>query len=255
VTHEQEEQVRRVLGSLPPEGPLPPEVATRLDARLADLVAERGSAGSHPSVDELAARRRRRRVTTGLVAAASVAVIGVALGTIGDLTGSGSDSAQSGEAVFDSGSAAPEAAPGDAAGGADAGALGPVPDGVLLLAGDRQDISSASLARDVARVAARAPAASSRAGVTGDSTDTDETDDPDDTGGTGRPGEARRRLATIAPCVVPAAQAGDVVAPVRLDGEPATLVLRGAADGTREAQIYACDDAAALLASTTVPAR
>ena len=252
MTHEQEEQVRRVLGSLPPEGPLPPEVATRLDARLADLVAERTSAASSPSGDELAARRRRRRVTTGLVAAASVAVIGVALGTIGDLTGSGSDSAQSGEAVLDSGAAAPEAATDDSAGGADAGALGTVPDGVRLLAGDRQDISAASLDRDVARVAARASAASSREDVTGDSTDTDDTDG---TGGTGGPGEARRRLATIAPCVVPAVEAGDVVAPVRLDGEPATLVLRSAADGTREAQIYACDDAAALLASTTVPAR
>ncbi len=251
MTHEQEEQVRRVLGSLPPEGPLPPEVATRLDARLADLVAEQTSPASHPSGDELAARRRRRRVTTGLVAAASVAVIGVALGTIGDLTGSGSDSAQSGEAVFDSGAAAPEAAPDDSAGGADAGALGAVPDGVRLLAGDRQDISFASLDRDVARVAARSSAASSREGVTGDSTDTDDTDD---TEGNGGPGEARRRLATIAPCVVPAVEAGDVVAPVRLDGEPATLVLRSAADGTREAQIYACDDAAALLASTTVPA-
>lgn len=254
MTHEQEEQVRRVLGSLPPEGPLPPEVATRLEATLADLMAERTSAAFHPSGDELAARRRRRRVTTGLVAAASVAVIGVALGTIGDLTGSGSDSAQSGEAVFDSGAAAPEAAPQDSAGGADAGALGAVPDGVRLLAGDRHDISSASLDRDVARVAARSSAASSREDVTGDGTDTDDTDDTDNSGGTDGPGEARRRLATIAPCVVPAVEAGDVVAAVRLDGEPATLVLGAAADGIREAQIYACDDAAALLASTTVPA-
>ena len=251
MTPEQEEQVRRVLGSLPPEGPLPPEVADRLDARLADLVTERTSAASDTSADELAARRRRRRVTAGLVAAASVAVIGVGLGTIADLTGSGSDSAQSGGAVFDSGAAAPEAAvPEDSAGGADLGTLGAVPDGVLLLAGDRQDIASASLDRDVARVAARAPAATSREGVTGDSADPDEAD-----GRTGGPGEARRRLATIAPCVVPAAEAGDVVAPVRLDGEPATLVLRAGSDGTREAQIYACDDAAALLASTTVPAR
>ena len=252
MTPEQEEQVRRLLGSLPPEGPLPPEVATRLDARLADLVAERTSAAAPASGDELAARRRRRRVTTSLVAAASVAVVGVALGTMADLTGSGSDSAQSGAAVSDSAAAAPESAPeaaredsaGDAAGGADAGTLASVPDGVLLLAGDRQDVATANLDRDVARVAALAPAPSSREGVTGDRADPEE-----------GPGEARRRLATIAPCVVPAAEAGDVVAPVRLDGEPATLVLRAAAGGTREAQIYACDDATALLAATTVPTR
>ncbi|HET6652438.1 MAG TPA: hypothetical protein VFH10_07350 [Nocardioides sp.] len=251
MTPEQEEQVRRLLGSLPPEGPLPPEVATRLDARLADLVAERTSAAAPASGDELAARRRRRRVTTGLVAAASVAVVGVALGTMADLTGSDSDSAQSGAAVSDSAAAAPESAPeaaredsaGDAAGGADAGTLASVPDGVLLLAGDRQDVATANLDRDVARVAALAPAPSSREGVTGDRADSVE------------PGEARRRLATIAPCVVPAAEAGDVVAPVRLDGEPATLVLQAAAGGTREAQIYACDDATALLAATTVPTR
>jgi hypothetical protein len=225
-------------------------VADRLDATLADLATERTSAASPTSGDELAARRRRR-VTAGLVAAASVAVIAVGLGTMADLTGSGSDSAQSGGAVSDTGAAAPEAATReDSDGGADLGTLGAVPDGVLLLAGVRQDIASESLDRDVARVAAQAPAATSRQGVTGDGAGTDDADGP-----TGGPGEARRRLATLAPCDVPAAAAGDVVAPVRLDGEPATLVLRAGSDGTREAQIYACDDAAALLASTAVPAR
>ena len=252
MTPEQEEQVRRVLGSLPPEGPMPPDVAARLDATLADLVAQRTSTGSpadpHAQGDELAARRRRRRITTGLVAAASMAVIGVSLGTMADLTdltGGGSDSAQSGETAFDSGAAAPEAAPQDSAGGADAGALGEIPDGVRLLATERQDVSSATLDRDVARVAALAPAASTaREGLTGDRAGPD-----------GGPDEERSGLAAFAPCVVPAADRGDLVAPVRLDGEPATMVLNRAAGGVREAQIYACDDAGALLASTSVPAR
>ena len=40
---------------------------------------------------------------------------------------------------------------------------------------------------------------------------------------------------------------------MRLDGERATLVLRGDAAGTREAQIYSCDDGDVLLATTVVP--
>jgi hypothetical protein len=41
VTPEQEEQVRRALASAPPADAMPPEVAARLDATLAGLVAER----------------------------------------------------------------------------------------------------------------------------------------------------------------------------------------------------------------------
>ncbi len=132
VTPEQEEQVRRALGSLPPEGPVPPEVARRLDARLAELVAERDAesvesaeptgspaapVGDGAERDDLAARRRRRRWRTGLVAAASVAVLGVGLGTVvDDLSLGGGDSASTTAGAGDS---APETASEDAAGEAD----------------------------------------------------------------------------------------------------------------------------------------
>lgn len=245
MTPEQEEQVRRVLGSLPPEGPVPPEVADRLDATLAGLVAERGPehTGSSGTGDELAARRRRRRLATGLVAAASVAVLGIGLGTVADMgadIGGGSDSALSGEAASDADAggdaAGPEVAPRESTeGGSET-----LPGGVQYLAGGRRNVSSATLDRDVARVAALAPVTTSGEGVTSNRV---------------APDGRRSDLAAIAPCAVPATEPGDLVAPVRLDGDPATLVLRRAIDGTREAQIYACDDAGALLASTAVPPR
>ena len=249
MTPEQEEQVRRVLGSLPPEGPVPPEVADRLDATLAGLVAERepGHTGSTEAGDELAARRRRRRMATGLVAAASVAVLGIGVGTVTDMgadLGGDSESTLSGEAASDADAggdaggdaAGPEVAPREST----EGGSQTLPGGVQYLAGGRRNVSSATLDRDVARVAALAPVTTSGEGVTSNRV---------------APDGRRSGLAAIAPCAVPATEPGDLVAPVRLDGEPATLVLRRAVDGMREAQIYACDDAGALLASTAVPPR
>ena len=246
MTPEQEEQVRRALGSLPPEGPVPADVAARLDATLADLVAERTDGSAAVPTDDLAARRRRNRWRTGLVAAASVAVLGVGIGTVlDDLTQGEADQATSGEAASDAGGArelAPEQAPQDSAGGdADAPKAADAPDGVQYLATERQDVSSSTLDRDVARVAALTPVRAEReGGLTTDGT---------------APEANGRTLAAIAPCAMPATRAGDQLAPVRLDGQRATLLLRPADDGTREAQIYSCDDGDDVLASTVVPAR
>jgi len=248
VTPEQEEQVRRALGSLPPEGPVPPEVARRLDARLAELVAERDAesvesaeptgspaapVGDGAERDELAARRRRRW-RTGLVAAASVAVLGVGLGTVvDDLSLGGGDSASTTAGAGDS---APETAFGDAAGGARR-----LTDGTQYLARDRQDLSSATLDSDVARVAALGPVLT--AGPAPSAEEGRVTTDQSTAPG----------LAAITACDVPRTRPGDQVVPVRLDGDRATLVLRGDAAGTREAQIYSCDDGDVVLATTVVP--
>ncbi len=210
--------------------------------------------GPVDGADELAARRRRRRLATGLVAAASVAVIGIGLGTVAELTGSGNDALTSGSAVSDDAGAgaaaespevrpemapemAPESAPGDATGESDGGAA---PEGPRFLSTPRQDVSSATLERDVTRVAGRAEPRTAREGVAGDRILTEA--DP-------------RGRAALRPCAVPSAGPGDLLAPVRLDGDPATLVLRSATDGTQVARIYACGDADSLLASTTVPGR
>lgn len=248
MTPEQEEQVRRALGSLPPEGPVPAEVARRLDARLAELVAERDAEATGPAEpvlppgtdgaerDDLAARRRRRRWRTGLVAAASVAVLGVGLGTVvDDLSLGGGDSESA---------TAPETASGDAAGGqADSGTQERrgLTDGTQYLAREPQDLSSATLDSDVARVAALEPVLT--AGPEPSAEEGRVTTDQSTAPG----------LAEITACDVPRTRSGDQVVPVRLDGERATLVLRGDAAGTREAQIYSCDDGDVLLATTVVP--
>lgn len=87
-----EAAVRRLLADARETGPVPPEVAARLDARLADLVAER-----EPPADVVPlAARRRRRAGALLLAAAAVVVGGVALGQYspsGDGDSSGADTA------------------------------------------------------------------------------------------------------------------------------------------------------------------
>ena len=247
MTPEQEEQVRRALGSLPPEGPVPPEVARRLDARLAELVAERDTESAEPTGspavpvgdgaerDDLAARRRRRRWRTGLVAAASVAVLGVGLGTVvDDLSLGGGDSESS-----TAGAGAEDSAGGQTDSGTQANRR--LTDGTQYLALEPQDLSSATLDSDVARVAALGPVLTAGPAA------------PTEEGRVTTEQSPAPGLAAISACDVPRTRSGDQVVPVRLDAERATLVLRGDATGTREAQIYSCDDGDVLLATTVVP--
>lgn len=58
-----------------------------------------------------------------------------------------------------------------------------------------------------------------------------------------------------AACVHPATGSGDEWLAVRLDGDPAVLVLRAPEGGRRTADVYTCDDAATPAASATVEAR
>ena len=76
-----QERVRRLLAEARHDAPVPDDVAARLDATLAGLVADR----RRDNVVHLdAARRRRRRWTTGLVAAAAVVALGVSLPNLTD---------------------------------------------------------------------------------------------------------------------------------------------------------------------------
>jgi hypothetical protein len=230
------DEVRRLLAELADPGPVPADVAARLDDRLAALVAERAAAADEqaPVSDLSAARDRRRRLRTALVAAASVAVVGIGIGTVADdlLPGGGSsESATTADAGNDSmlGEAAPDApAERDGApetfgeqGGAGGGSTAEV---------RRIPIRSATLDEDLARIAR--PEARRVL-----------------------PGDAAGIASSLAPCAVPALAGGDEALPVRLDGDPATLVLRAPQGGTREAQVYACDTGDDLLARGTVPAR
>lgn len=93
----QQRAVRDLLASARHDEPMPDGVVARLDATLADLVAQRSAVRSAPVV-ELARRRRRRLVGTGLVAAAAVVVAGVGLGQVLPLESGGDDASTAGAA-------------------------------------------------------------------------------------------------------------------------------------------------------------
>ena len=256
MTPEQEEQVRRALAAAPPVEQLPTEVAARLDATLADLVAERaaGESGPEPGVVTSLEERRRRRWPGVLVAAAAVSVlaygVGTTLGGVGlaggsaestaardqTFSGAGADSADGGDTGGDT-SGGTEAAPeepgavvterGDSVAG-DRPA-----DGRALLVAGTVRLHRGSLREEVGRLVrdanlGRAPA--SDADTTRDSA-----------------GFLDDR------CEQPDLARGDRLAAVRLDGRRATLVVRKAVDGTRVAEIYSCGDGSDLLAITQVP--
>jgi hypothetical protein len=239
--HDQDQEaVRRLLGEVPPAGPVPDDVVARLDARLAELVAERESAGApsaaEESGDELAAARRRRRFRIALVAAASVSVLGLGLGTVLDdlsLGGAGSaDSATAGDAGADTMARELEE---DGPGAAEAPTDGSPriqSDSADEDAGaDRPVVRGATLEADVTRIAEDLQALRGTDG--------------------GRNGVAQ----LIAPCAVPPMESGDRAVPIRFEGKDATLVVRAPEAGTREAEIYACDARGGPLETAPLPSR
>lgn len=95
---EDDARIRALLASARETGPVPADVAARLDDTLAGLAAERGvlaepspATGSEASVHPLV-RTRRHRVVAWVGAAAAVAVFGLGVGALLDQQ-SGSDSA------------------------------------------------------------------------------------------------------------------------------------------------------------------
>ena len=251
MTPEQEEQVRRTLASVPAEPATPPDVVARLDATLARLVAEREPART----DELE-RRRRRRWPRVLVAAASVAVLGYGAGAFLDglqvsggdasstaardetFAGAGAGGAESGD------DAAPDAPgvmpPSAGAGAPDSGVLDSRRGGkagyARALTTATVRLHSDTLSADVRRLLAGSTLADGRRLH------------PDSAR------EARSPAKLLAPCAAPATTRGDRLAAARLDGSRATLVVRRGTDGTRVAEVYACDDPARLLAVTRLDA-
>ena len=250
MTPEQEEQVRRALADAAhaagaDEVAMPPAVADRMDEVLAGLVASRtppqadDPAGSVDE-DELAARRRRRRPRV-LVAAAAVCL--VALGgpaVLRNVTSGGSDSASTLSSDSAGSATRPEAGSGGSPTGARSPSSSPAPtsstDSGRALADAALPppaLRRATLQRDVQRVAQAGAvplaAAADRA----------------------RPGEGPSTGA----CRMPSAAHGDDVLAVRLDGEPATLVLAAPRHGTREARVYACDDVSSPTETTRVRVR
>lgn len=84
---DKQDAVRRLLADARHDAPVPADVAARLDATLAGLVAERSAPAPSTSpagaeVVDLAARRRRRRLGAFVAAAAAVVVAGVGVGQV-----------------------------------------------------------------------------------------------------------------------------------------------------------------------------
>ncbi len=239
MTPEQEEQVRRALAATaraedeatPPA--MPDAVAARLDGVLAELAQGRArTAANEPEPererDELARHRARRRLNV-LVAAAAVAVIVAAGGAV--LKGGSGGSADSSTAGAGSGSAYDEVGPQKAAAPSAAGpsATGSGSGSARSVAGV-PDLRSDSLAADVRLVELTAAAARPNALE-----------------------DARRPDG--ASCESPDVPKGADVVDVRLDGNPATLVVDRATGGAREARVYSCSDGTTPVATTTVPGR
>jgi len=251
VTPEEEDQVRRALAAAPPVEGLPAEVAARLDATLADLVAERpaGEGGPEPGAVTSLEERRRRRWPGVLVAAAAVSVlaygVGTTLGGVG-LSGGSAESTAARDETF-SGAGADSADDGATGGGAedapeepdalvtdreDAAPGASPADGRALLVSGTVRLHRGSLREEVGRLVQDAVHARALADAQ-KSRDT-----------AGFLGER---------CERPDLARGDRLAAVRLDGRRATLVVRKAVEGTRVAEIYSCGNGSDLLAITQVP--
>jgi hypothetical protein len=243
-TPAQQEAVRRLLAEARHDGPVPPDVAARLDATLAGLAAEGPQAVDPPApppgapVVDLAARRRRRAV--GLLgAAAAVVVLGVAAGQlVGTTTGGGDDSSSAGgSAAFDEqptvssdaeGASGAESDPQDeAAPSSPAPAPNPAeapPDSVYALNGR-------TFVREVRRIRDTATPTPSRADAFLSGAD----------------------LTTSSMFVCPGADwgEGDLVA-VRYAGRPAVLAFRPPVGDTQTVDLLQCGSGE-VLRSTTLP--
>lgn len=121
LTPAQEHAVRSRLADARHEGPIPDDVAARLDATLAGLVADRDGAGAADVADPgervVRLRSRRRKVTAGLLVAATVVVVGGVVGgqILGDQVSVLPTLGGGSETSSDAGSAASEESGGDAA--------------------------------------------------------------------------------------------------------------------------------------------
>ena len=226
MTPEQEDQVRRALADAAADAPpMPSEVVARMDDVVAELVAAREASGREPSgtagaTDDLAQRRRRRRRRAEVLVAAVLCLIALGGPAVLRTVTSGDDSSSRTETAAGGSSAQ------------DATSPAPATDDGRSLAGEAAlpppELHRATLQRDARRIAVGAPAyVAPHATRTGP-------------------------LPTNQGCDAPATRRGDVVIAVRLDGEPATLVLGAAARGARVARVYACDDASAPVATTQV---
>lgn len=234
----EEAAVRARLAEARHTDPVPDHVVARLDAVLADLTADRRVPDGAPVAPVAPvvplASRRRRVLSTGLIAAAAVVALGVALPQVLDSTG-GSDAGTS-ASTADSGGSVAEVGPGegsdsggDASGDSDGPAAEAAPSELAespgAAGGERSGsafVAPLALSSDEALRPAVRPLARQAAVTTYDAS----------------PG-----------CVLDVG-AGDRV-DATWDGLPAVVVLRPAAAGRRLVEVYVCGSEE-VVGSTTV---
>lgn len=262
--------VRDLLASARDTGPVPEEVAARLDATLASLRAERVGAGDERESGTVVPLRRR---LAPLVAAAAAVVL-VAGGAVGvtRLARQGSDSSQSsaGSVSADRGAAASPTpgAPADQLSGRAPAAAVSVP-----------RLSRATFAQDAATVM-RAFSLDERAGSAGGSSTGNATGSSGTTPGTSpaptsgdttatdgaAPPQAEAAQKGAAPPVTatPGSQAlvapvaacpgplvtGAVVVPATLDGSPVALLFRPPTATAQRVEAWSCDGTTLLAAAS-----
>jgi hypothetical protein len=209
-----DEQVRRLLADARHAGPVPEDVADRLDRVLADL--RDGSDGAvrttAPPAD-LAAARRRHRARTWLVAAAALVAVAVGVDRFGlpSAGDHGSDTSSAGSAETGADGQEGAGAAADGSPGLSGGAGAPAP-----LSADR-------FTDQVRRLRTRAVAPAERGLVAGSAA----------------PSESGRRLFPPGTCPTRRWGAGTVV-PVRYGGTPGGLVYRSPRGDTQVVDLFLC---------------
>jgi hypothetical protein len=264
------DELRALLADVRVTGPVPDEVAARLDATLSSLQAERAAETTDATVVPLRSRWRRG-VGRALVAAAVLAVVGaggVGIAQLGS-SGSGSD-----------GMTSADRAESDAAGGSGSTTTGASPEGSASeqdvprsVRGSRPvpSLTTADFGTDAARVMVDLAGLVQTADLSGELAGKSATPAPTDATGqldssaetpgytavqppplTATPQQrSAKSLQALASCAGPDAPES-VILPATLDGALVALVFRPPADAAQRVEAWSCDGAT-LLQSATVP--
>ncbi|MGZ6753140.1 MAG: hypothetical protein ACXVEJ_06700 [Nocardioides sp.] len=236
--HEQE--VRRLLAEARHDGPIPEDVAARLDDVLRDLA--RGDAAPLAPVVPLSSHRRRRAAGL-LVAAAAVVALGVGLGQV---IHAGGGSATSAGSAADSRGQTESSVAGGAEGLA-ASAAPSAPARRSFAAVRPVHVGADHFARDVRAAQHALLMRSSYLSATSPSNSESAHMDSAQAGTLDRLGGAR----AYERCVRPAWGPGRLV-PARYAGAPAVLVFRPTTGDTRVVDLFACGGETPLR-SVTLP--
>ncbi|MBZ5738175.1 hypothetical protein [Nocardioides mangrovi] len=232
-----DDRIRELLADARHTGPIPDDVAARLDAALGELA---GSSGEplpepvlptpvpSPAVPDLAAARRRRTARNLLIAAAAVVVVGVGISRL-DLSGVSSSADDSGSSA--DGPASASDAGGDAAAGSD-GSLRKATGPTVVLDSDR-------FGHQVRALRLREPVASAPASGAYDAPTDGTTDGPADRL-FGADGERSSELGAARASCDPASWGPGRRVKARYDGKAGVLIYRPAQGDTQVVELYLC---------------